>query len=129
MPPRPLGEILTIENAFIFRITHRDNLGHVLQHGVHCRNSPDVDPHYVEIGNPDIIGRRQWRSVPKSPGGTLSDYVPFYFTPCTPMLYNIVSGYQGMRQRQRAEIAIILSSLPRLDNAVCATWSPIGTRA
>lgn len=115
MPPRPLSEILTTENAYIFRITHRDNLGHPLRHGIHCRNSPDVDPHFVEIGNPDIIGRRHSRSVPVTPGGTLSDYVPFYFTPCTPMLFNIVSGYQGMRQRQRAEIAIIVSSLPRLD--------------
>lgn len=115
MPPPPLSEILTVENSYIFRITHRDNLGHLLRHGIHCRSSSQVDPRYVEIGNPDIIGRRHSRSVPVPQGGMLSDYVPFYFTPCTPMLYNIVSGYQGMRQRQRAEIAIIVSSLPRLD--------------
>ena len=113
----PLAEILTPENALIFRITHRDNVGHLLLHGVHCRNSPHVNPNFVEIGNPEIIGKRASRVVPIPPRGTLSDYVPFNFTPCTPMLYNIVSGYQGMPQHQRSEIAIIVSSLDRLDDA------------
>ncbi len=103
------------ERAFIFRIIHRDNLGWVLQHGMHCRSAGLVDPNYVEIGNPDLIGKRNVRPVPLPPGGTLSDYVPFYFTPRTPMLLNIKTGFNGIRQRQNAEIAILVSSLRHIE--------------
>jgi hypothetical protein len=105
---------LTPERAFIFRIVHRDNLPWILDNGLHCRNSPANDPNYVEIGNPDLIGKRNARPVPIAPGGTLSDYVPFYFTPRSPMLLNIKTGYNGVRQRSNDEIVIMVSSLNRL---------------
>lgn len=105
---------LTPQRAFIFRIVHRDNLPWILDNGLHCRNSPANDPNYVEIGNPDLIGKRNSRPVPIAPGGTLSDYIPFYFTPRSPMLLNIKTGYNGVRQRTNAEIVILVSSLHRL---------------
>ena len=37
------------DKAFIFRIIHRDNLGWVLQHGMHCRSAGLVDPNYVVV--------------------------------------------------------------------------------
>jgi len=49
---------LNSENAFIWRITHRDNLSWYLQHGLHCPNSDIQAPNYVTIGNEDIIGAR-----------------------------------------------------------------------
>lgn len=70
---------LNPEKALIWRIVHRDNLPWILDNGVHCRNSQVYDPNYVEIGNPDLIDKRAHRDVPVGPGGTLSDYVPFYF--------------------------------------------------
>lgn len=105
---------LTPARAFIFRIVHRENLPWILDNGLHCRNSPANDPNYVEIGNPDLIGKRNARLVPIAPGGTLSDYVPFYFTPRSPMLLNIKTGYNGVRQRRNDEIVIMVSSLHRL---------------
>jgi|SRR5579859_5261591 len=105
---------LTKERARIFRITHINNIAWLLEHGVQCRSSSLVDPNYVEIGNPDLIDKRRRRAVPIAPGGTLSDYVPFYFTPFSPMLYNIKTGYQGIRQRSMSEIAILVGSLHRL---------------
>lgn len=48
------------------------------------------------------------------PGGTLSDYVPFYFTPYSPMMLNITTGYGGITRYPNAEIAICVSSLHRL---------------
>lgn len=35
---------ITQENAFIFRITHMDNVPWMLRNGIHCRNSPNRDP-------------------------------------------------------------------------------------
>jgi ssDNA thymidine ADP-ribosyltransferase, DarT len=73
-----------------------------------------IDPNFVQIGNPDLIGKRRDHPVDCPMGGTLSDYVPFYFTPKSPMLYNIKTGYNGIRQRSNDEIAIFVSSIHRL---------------
>ncbi len=51
--------------------------------------------------------------MPISPGATLSDYVAFYFTPYSPMLYNIKTG-RNVSAVPNEEIVIFVSSLPRL---------------
>ena len=48
------------------------------------------------------------------PNGTLSDYVPFYFTPFTPMMYNIYTGRGGVQQRSNDEIIILVSTVHRV---------------
>jgi hypothetical protein len=105
---------LTSEKALIFRIAHRDNIPWILEHGIHCKNAGVLDPKYVEIGNVDLIRRRQSHPVAIAPNGTLSDYVPFYFTPFSPMMYNIKMGYGGIRKRDNEEIVIVVSSLRTL---------------
>jgi hypothetical protein len=105
---------ISIENAYIFRITHIGNVPWLLANGIHCRNSADRDPNFYEIGNPDLISKRAHRVVPVGPGGTLSDYVPFYFTHYSPMLYNIKTGYNGMQQTPMAQIGILVSSLHKV---------------
>ena len=98
-------------NGFIFRITHRNNVPWILDNGLHCRNSKTVDPNFVQIGNADLITKRHYRNVKGPYGGTLSDYVPFYFTPLSPMFYNIKTGWNGITKRGNDEIAILYSSL------------------
>ena len=101
------------ENAYIFRITHIDNVAWMLSNGVHCRNSPARDPNFRTIGDPELIARRATRPVPVAPGGTLSDYVPFYFTPYSPMLYKIKTGH-GVAAVPQRDIVMLVSSLPKL---------------
>ena len=72
---------LNPEKALIFRITHVANVPWILQNGLHCNNSDSSDPNYVQIGNAELIARRRTRNVPVHPKGSLSDYIPFYFTP------------------------------------------------
>lgn len=105
---------LTRDNAFIFRITHIDNVRWILRNGLHCKNSPEQDPHFVGIGNEDLINKRTGKPVPVEPFGTLSDYIPFYFTPHSPMMYNIHTGYGGITRRSNEEIVIMVSSLNKL---------------
>jgi hypothetical protein len=102
---------LTEEKALIFRISHRENAPWIMANGMHCRNSRLVDHNFVSIGNPDLIDKRHRRPVPCSPFGTLSDYVPFYFTPFTPMLLNIKTGFNGIPRRPIDEIVIFVASL------------------
>lgn len=109
-----MSKDLTLQKALIFRIVHRDNVPWILDHGLHCRNSNAFDPTYVDIGNPDLISKRNHHPVPQSPGGTLSDYIPFYFTPFSPMLLNITTGWGGIRKRNKDEIVLMVSSLHEL---------------
>jgi hypothetical protein len=98
------------DKALIFRIVHVDNLAWMLEYGLQCRNSPDPNPHHVNIGSEEIIAVRREHQVPIPPGGGYGDYVPFYFTPYSIMMLNIKSGY-GVPQRHSDEIIICVSSL------------------
>lgn len=105
---------LTPRNGLIFRITHRDNIPWILDNGLHCRNSKTKDPKFVQIGNADLISKRYSKAAKGPYGGTLSDYVPFYFTPLSPMLYNIKTGWNEITRRSNDEIVICYSSLADL---------------
>src|SRR5215216_910607 len=109
-----LSKALNPEKGLIFRITHRDNVRWILQNGLHCQKSGTADPDFVAIGNPELIHVRRDRAVDIPPGGTLADYVPFCFTPCSPMLLNITTGYRGIQKRDKAEIVVLVSSLVAL---------------
>lgn len=113
--PKPLQDTLTPQNALIFRITHRSNVPWILENGLHCGTSTVQDPNFISIGNPEIIERRRGRVVEIAPGGALAGYVPFYFTPLSPMLYNIQTGWGGIQKRNNDEIVVIVSSLPALE--------------
>lgn len=102
---------LSPDKALVFRITHIANVPWIVMHGLHSRSSATQDPNYVEIGNPDLIDKRQHWAVPVPPGGHLNDYVPFYFTPSSPMLYNIKTGWNGITKPSMSEIVILVSSL------------------
>ena len=104
-------------DSYVFRITHRKNLRWILDHGLHCQNSEIRDSEFVAIGSGEIIERRNNRYVPIGPGGELADYVPFYFTPCSPMLYNIVTGY-NVKRVDRTDIVILVSTVNRLRDRV-----------
>jgi len=105
---------LNPEKALIFRITHIANVPWMLEHGLDSRNSPEFDPNFRSIGNPDLISKRHLRAVPVPPGGTLSDYVPFYFTPYSIMLYNIHTGHGGVPRVPNDDIVILVSSLRKV---------------
>lgn len=105
---------LNPEKALIWRIVHRNNLPWILDNGLYSANSSIQAPNYISIGNADLIDKRRHRLVPIEPGGSLADYVPFYFTPFSVMMKNIHSGWGGVPKRPNEEIIILVSSLPRI---------------
>lgn len=107
-----MNHSLSPEKGLVFRIVHVKNVPWILDHGLHCRASGCVDADYIDIGSADMIAKRTSRSVPVAPGGDLSDYVPFYFTPYSIMLLNIITGY-NVPQQPRQDIVILVSSLHR----------------
>jgi hypothetical protein len=108
MPPT-----LNADRALIFRIIHRDNVPWILEYGLHAPKGRVLDPNFRNIGNLDLIGKREHRRVNVGPDGTLGDYVPFYFTPFSIMMFNIHTGY-NVRQVPNEEIVILVSSLHRV---------------
>jgi hypothetical protein len=95
--------------TFCYRITHRDNLDHILEHGIVNKNHLNADPGFVAIGNPEIIDVRSETAVDLDGYGNIGEYVPFYFTPRSIMLLNIVSGYWAPKviRRSKEEIVVI----------------------
>jgi hypothetical protein len=91
----------------LYHITHVNNLPGILADGgLWCdRERSARGTSVVGIAHQHIKDRRAKREVKTlegrhvAAGGTLADYVPFYFAPRSPMLYTIhrgnVEGYQG----------------------------------
>ena len=97
---------------YAFRISHIDNIPHIVRNGIVKADSPLRDEHYVSIGDRQII-RVRGEMVVK--GYKISDYIPFYLGPRSPMLYVIQHGYNGV-QRVDAENVVYL--VVRLDELV-----------
>ena len=114
MPVIDSVDELTAEVALIFRVTHIENVPWILDHGLYSEASGVRDPNFVAIGNPDLIERRRSRRVPTGPGATLDHYIPFYFTPCSMMLYNLRTGWNDMIRRTPSELVFFVTSLPSL---------------
>lgn len=105
---------LNPQKALIWRIIHKDNFDWILDNGLYSANSKVLAPNYESIGNQDLISRRAHREVPIAPGGVLADYVSFYFTPFSPMMYNIYTGRGDVKQRSNDEILILVSSVHKM---------------
>lgn len=101
--------IINKNKVYCYRITHRDNLRHILSDGLVNKNHDHASPDFVTIGNPEIIDVRSMTLVELDNYGYLGEYIPFYFTPRSIMLYNIITGYYQPRvpQRSREEIIVI----------------------
>ncbi len=105
----------------LFRIVHKANIPHLLRYGIVYREHFLADPDYIHIGDLKLIENRHnhpVRVVP--PGGSLGEYVPFYFGPLSPMLLRIRNG-TGVVQRPQEDIVYICCNLTTvLEN--CAIW-------
>lgn len=98
------------KTIWLYRITHISNLGYVLRHGLHTRQSPLFDPNYINIGDPSLIDYRRNIDARNPPGGKLADYIPFYLGPRSPMLYQIAKGFEDVTQYNQTDIIYLISS-------------------
>jgi hypothetical protein len=87
----------------IYHITHLRNLPSIIgAGGLHSDNGRlENAVECIGIAHQHIKDRRANRQVPTCLGGTLADYVPFYFAPRSPMLYSIYRGQvEGYKEGQ-----------------------------
>ncbi len=81
--------------TLIAHLTSLRNLHSIVNCGeLYCnRILKSKDITYRDISNLEIQRTRATFPVPCGPGGTLHDYVPFFFNPLSPMLYRKVRDY------------------------------------
>lgn len=97
---------------YAFRITHIDNIPYIESNGLVKANSPLRDSNYVSIGDTQVITKREQRLIK---GYRLSDFIPFYLGPRSPMLYVIQHGYNGVK---RVDAEQIVYCVIRLDDII-----------
>ena len=81
----------------LYRITHIENIPHILQYGITHKDSLNRNPDYKNIGDLSLINNRSKKIVSIDNGEfdsknslvsiELGDFIPFYFGIRMPMLY------------------------------------------
>lgn len=93
----------------LYRMTHIENIPHVLEHGLTHRTSPNRNPAFVPIGDGSLISKRDAFVMPNLK--RLGDYIPFYFGPRMPMLYVIQKGYSQVTAVSAEKIVYCITSV------------------
>lgn len=76
----------------ILHFTHLRHLGTIITGGSILADALVGNRLQHEVGDLGIKANRRTFPVTCGPGGYPCDYVPFYFAPCSPMLYKIAVG-------------------------------------
>lgn len=98
---------------WVYRIVALQNLETDLKKGMFSKNNAPHDPGRLIIGSREIIASRDRRIVKCYPETVVNDYVAFYFSVRTPMLYNIVTGL-GVPKRLQEDIVYLCCRLTDL---------------
>lgn len=101
-----------MKKIYVYRMTHIQNVPHILRNGIARPDSPNRDPSYIAIGSANLIEKR--RRIRLFNGRSLGDYVPFYFGTKMPMLYVIQNGFNGVQKREPSEIVYCVSSVQKI---------------
>jgi ssDNA thymidine ADP-ribosyltransferase, DarT len=92
---------MDIDDIWVFRIIHIQNLATDLKSGLYAKNNAPSNSNRIVIGHKEIIEERDYRPVKCHPSTVVNDYVPFYFSVRTPMLYNIITEHNVNKQLQK----------------------------
>ncbi|GAO27665.1 type II toxin-antitoxin system toxin DNA ADP-ribosyl transferase DarT [Geofilum rubicundum] len=88
---------MELDNVILYRITHVENIPHVLQYGITHKDSQNKSSTFKNIGDLSLIDNRSEKAVVVDNGNSafdkdlssivLGDFIPFYFGVRMPMLY------------------------------------------
>ncbi|MEP6467059.1 MAG: DUF4433 domain-containing protein, partial [Parafilimonas sp.] len=103
---KPMADLSKI---FLYRITHLQNIPHILQYGITHITSANRNHDYVPIGDGSLITTRTLFPLPN--GKLLGDYIPFYFGTRMPMLYVIQHGFNGVKVTAPEDIVYCVTTV------------------
>ena len=82
-------------NRWLLHFTHVDNLPSIVAAGrFSCDGQAGQGLLKKEVGDVEIKEIRRRRPVTAGPGGSVGDYVPFYFAPRSPMMFRIACDHR-----------------------------------
>lgn len=88
----------------MYRMTHIENIPHILQYGIVHYSSPNRNQNFISIGDKSLIDFRSTKSVyVGNKTIVLGDFIPFYFGVRMPMLYVIQHGGNFVEKARKAE--------------------------
>lgn len=109
---------MELRNIYVYRMTHIDNISHILNFGITHKNSTNSNPNFTPIGDVSLIDTRSTRRVSVDNGEILNfdaetivlgDFIPFYFGIKMPMLYVIQNGGNFVEKATPPENIIYLA--------------------
>jgi hypothetical protein len=111
-PPQP---------TYLYRLVHLDTLLTLLaRNALHAPSCTPVDGlPYRTIHNVAVQTNRRIKAVPCGPGGTVHDYVPFYFGPLSPMLLNLKTGRVAGYSDGQEPLIYLVSTVQAVAAAGC----------
>ena len=96
--------MMSIKNIYLYRMTHIENIPHILQYGIVHYSSPNRNQNFISIGDKSLIDFRSTKSVyVGNKTIVLGDFIPFYFGVRMPMLYVIQHGGNFVEKARKAE--------------------------
>ncbi len=84
---------MDLNKMYLFRITHIENISHILQYGITHVTSINANLDFVPIGDNGLISTRN--SFILNNNRYLGNYIPFYFGTRTPMLYVVQKSFNA----------------------------------
>ena len=103
---------MDLKKVYIFRMTHIENIPHIIKNGITHKESPNSNVNYKSIGDNSLISTRDDFMMPN--GNLLGQYIPFYFGYRTPMLYVMQNGYNGVVSTEPKNIIYCISSAQKI---------------
>lgn len=94
------------------RITHIENIPHILQYGITHSTSANANPNFVPIGDGSLIATKN--NFLLNNGRLLGEYIPFYFGVRTPMLYVIQKDFNMVTPIPAQKIVYCISSVQKI---------------
>ncbi|OFX19300.1 MAG: hypothetical protein A2033_01455 [Bacteroidetes bacterium GWA2_31_9] len=101
-----------LNKTYLYRMTHIENIPHILKFGITHYSSSNANPNFVPIGDSSIITSRNCFLL--NNGRTLGEYIPFYFGVRTPMLYVVQNGYNMVSPTYAENIVYCVSSVQKI---------------
>lgn len=101
-----------LKKIYLYRMTHIENVPHIVEHGITHMSSTNANKSYKSIGDNSIISTRNNFELPN--GKRLGHYIPFYFGTRMPMLYVIQYGYNNVPFTPANNIVYCISSVQQI---------------
>ena len=103
----------------IFRFIHLDNLDTLMRRdALHAPNHvPGDGLPYRFCHDPEVQGARAAVTITVGPGGTIHDYVPFYFGYLSPMMFTLKTGRVAGYDEGQEPLIYLVSTAQAVANA------------